>query len=86
MCYGKPITTLDDNSEHTAATTIAFTNSSVCAWKLRSISEYFFNKKIQVTIKTVSNVNCHLSNGLSISTSTNYVSCQAGQVYTFDAN
>ncbi len=49
-CYGKAIETLDTNIEKIGATTLAFTTNDVCSWRIRSTSEYYFNKQVKVEI------------------------------------
>ena len=85
-CYGKPIDTLDVNIVQTAATTLAFTKDDVCSWKLRAVSEYYFNKQIKVMIETTNGVDCHLANGNTMATASTYIQCQGGKTYYFDAN
>ena len=86
MCYGKPITILEDDSLNTAATTLTFAKDNVCSWRLRSVSEYYFNKQIKVEITAVNGVDCHIANGDTIATAINYFSCTAGKTYYFNAN
>ena len=86
QCYGQAIATLDENSVKTGATTAAFGVDSVCSWKLRATSDYYFNKKIRVSVETANNVNCYIAYGDTISSATNYVSCSAGTQLDIDAD
>ena len=85
-CYGKPVDTLDVNLVHTGATTLAFTKDDVCSWRLRSISEYYFNKQIKIVVEQTNGVDCHIANGYTIATASSYNQCQGGKTYYFDAN
>jgi len=86
LCFDKAQTTLTDNSQHTASTSNSFGKDNVCAWKIKTVSDYYFNKKITVDIKVASNVNCYVAYGESMLSATSYSTCKAGSSYTIDAN
>ncbi|CDW76129.1 UNKNOWN [Stylonychia lemnae] len=86
LCFDKAQTTLTDNSIHTAATSNTFGKDNVCAWKIKTVSDYYFNKKISVEIKIASNVNCYIAFGESMLKATQYSACKAGSSFVIDAN
>jgi hypothetical protein len=86
QCFGKPVSSLSDNSIHTGATTMAFTINSVCAWRIRAQSEYFFNKQIKVTVEAKNAVNCYKASGTDLATADSYEECQAGSEFIIDAD
>ena len=86
QCYGKPISTLEDNSLQLGATTINFTLNSVCSWQLRPQSEYYFNKQIVISIVQTNNVKCAVAYGSDIATASDYTQCSAGDTITIDAD
>ncbi len=59
---------------------------SVCAWKVKSTSDFYFNKKIKIDIKNSLNTECYVANGDSLTTATQYVACEVGDSYEFDAD
>ena len=86
MCFDKAQTTLTDNSVHTAATSNSFGKDNVCAWKVKTISDYYFNKKIVISIKAASYVSCFVSNGGSMLSASDYFPCTTDSHIEIDAN
>eukprot|EP00347_Sterkiella_histriomuscorum_P014283 403361472 len=86
LCYDKAQNTLTDNSKHTAATSNFFGNNNVCAWKIKTITDYYFNKKIIVEIKEANFISCYVAYGESMLKADNYQSCSVGQKIEIDAD
>lgn len=63
-----------------------FGHDSVCAWKVKSTSDFYFNKKIKIEIKNSLFTECYIANGDSLTTATEVSSCSVGDSYEFDAN
>lgn len=86
LCYDKAQTTLIDNSQHTGATSNFFGNNHICAWKIKTTSDYYFNKKIVIDFAKVNQTTCYIAYGESMVKATNTQSCSVGDQITIDAN
>lgn len=86
LCYNKAADTLTDNSRKTAATATKFGVNDVCAWKIKTTSDFYFNKKIYIKINYASYVNCYLAYGDSLTSATNFKTCSAGNTFEIEAN